>query len=665
MLYLKALHVENLFQYREFDIAFAPGINLILGPNGSGKTNLLNCLYFALTGELPAKKSDCIRRGGGDSFLVELNLEIDAKPLIIRRSNKSHSLICDSTSIEGLNQVNEALGNLLGIDIQLLEKLIFLSGSHLRGLINCSSKERLEFFQSLLPIKSMQKLWNDMGHWIAVKQAELSHDYTMECNEYAKLETEIQLYGDVRSSAKIAEEINRLDRYCEVKLQYDRVFDKYSEASSRYRQAQERIELIQQNYPKTDPLMEKLVPLYDQLTQLRKQALATLQRWRQRPPVKHGPSEKEIENAKINLGVLRQHAQQLQQILELLEERDECPVCHSHIDRFQLAEQYRNELVRTISELRKQEQQIRNLEQQRKEAQENAKLRANLRKELEIIRQQQRRLLNNTNYRLRNIDFASLEQYLKDRQQAKNAEIKIQQLLQEQAYHKGLMESYDRQLSELKNKMISITLESDDFDYNELNICNLSKKLQKEYELAKRVEECKLKLNMLQNYVKLHEEIKTKRNRLEIIKQVRSIFHTEGAPKLLTRRFLNALNANINKILDILHTNYAVAFLEDGSCRVQYQTGAQFSEKQLSYGEQLMLALALYITLGSLNHSLKLLILDEPTIGLDDDHVERVPVMLLNLLKDTGMQIVCATHEKKLLPAATQVVELTTPVTSS
>jgi len=52
-LYLKSIKVKGWRNYTGENICFSPGINLFLGNNGQGKTNLLEAVYFLSTGQSP------------------------------------------------------------------------------------------------------------------------------------------------------------------------------------------------------------------------------------------------------------------------------------------------------------------------------------------------------------------------------------------------------------------------------------------------------------------------------------------------------------------------------------------------------------------------------------------------------------------------------------
>ena len=63
------LRLLNFRNYGEVGLALRPGVNILLGGNGSGKTNLLEGLYFLahLTGFRADRDSALLRRGAKSS----------------------------------------------------------------------------------------------------------------------------------------------------------------------------------------------------------------------------------------------------------------------------------------------------------------------------------------------------------------------------------------------------------------------------------------------------------------------------------------------------------------------------------------------------------------------------------------------------------------------
>ncbi len=70
-MYIESLYLENFRNYREINIPFSKGTNLILGNNGEGKSNLIEAIYMLSTSKsfrsAPDKK---IRRFGTDGYIV-------------------------------------------------------------------------------------------------------------------------------------------------------------------------------------------------------------------------------------------------------------------------------------------------------------------------------------------------------------------------------------------------------------------------------------------------------------------------------------------------------------------------------------------------------------------------------------------------------------------
>lgn len=56
---LSRLQLGDFRNYRQLDIALSPSLNVILGDNGSGKTSLLEAIYFIGSGGARFVVADC------------------------------------------------------------------------------------------------------------------------------------------------------------------------------------------------------------------------------------------------------------------------------------------------------------------------------------------------------------------------------------------------------------------------------------------------------------------------------------------------------------------------------------------------------------------------------------------------------------------------------
>ena len=101
---MHSLELSNFCQHPERMITFAPGLNMLIGPNGSGKTNILRALQFALTGDAGGErpKADDVYQGMGEGGGAPLHAIAAAvqdalfdKGVIVRNSHCSSNNVFD------------------------------------------------------------------------------------------------------------------------------------------------------------------------------------------------------------------------------------------------------------------------------------------------------------------------------------------------------------------------------------------------------------------------------------------------------------------------------------------------------------------------------------------------------------------------------------------
>jgi DNA replication and repair protein RecF len=76
--YLRALRLVNFRNYPDDSVILAPGLNVIVGDNAQGKTNLLEAISFAVTGSSPRTPNDSeVVRWGQDFTRTEARVSLD------------------------------------------------------------------------------------------------------------------------------------------------------------------------------------------------------------------------------------------------------------------------------------------------------------------------------------------------------------------------------------------------------------------------------------------------------------------------------------------------------------------------------------------------------------------------------------------------------------
>jgi DNA replication and repair protein RecF len=76
--YLRALRLVNFRNYSDDTVVLAPGLNVVVGDNAHGKTNLLEAISFAVTGSSPRTPNDSeVVRWGQDFARTEARVFLD------------------------------------------------------------------------------------------------------------------------------------------------------------------------------------------------------------------------------------------------------------------------------------------------------------------------------------------------------------------------------------------------------------------------------------------------------------------------------------------------------------------------------------------------------------------------------------------------------------
>lgn len=71
-MHIRSLYLQQFRNYREAQVHFDPGLNLICGPNAQGKTSLLEALHYLMIGRsFRSTRNDDLKHFGTNSFYVE------------------------------------------------------------------------------------------------------------------------------------------------------------------------------------------------------------------------------------------------------------------------------------------------------------------------------------------------------------------------------------------------------------------------------------------------------------------------------------------------------------------------------------------------------------------------------------------------------------------
>ncbi|MFI0435186.1 MAG: DNA replication/repair protein RecF [Parachlamydiaceae bacterium] len=110
-MYIKSLYLERFRNYREAYFEFSPSLNFICGPNGQGKTSLLEAIHYLMFGRSfrPGLHQDLIHLGCHSFYLESIFCKYDVdQKLRVYNEGKERKFVYNHTTLQSIS-------NLLGI----------------------------------------------------------------------------------------------------------------------------------------------------------------------------------------------------------------------------------------------------------------------------------------------------------------------------------------------------------------------------------------------------------------------------------------------------------------------------------------------------------------------------------------------------------------------
>jgi DNA replication and repair protein RecF len=108
-MYIKSIELKNFRNYEDFSIEFDQDVNLIIGKNAQGKTNLIEAVYLTSMGRSfrTSRDSDLIRFGCDTAFIrVEASKElIDTRVEVMISRNSRKAIKKDGTFVRKTSQL--------------------------------------------------------------------------------------------------------------------------------------------------------------------------------------------------------------------------------------------------------------------------------------------------------------------------------------------------------------------------------------------------------------------------------------------------------------------------------------------------------------------------------------------------------------------------------
>jgi DNA repair exonuclease SbcCD ATPase subunit len=163
------------------------------------------------------------------------------------------------------------------------------------------------------------------------------------------------------------------------------------------------------------------------------------------------------------------------------------------------------------------------------------------------------------------------------------------------------------------------------------------------------------------------EEIKKSKERASsltkfcsMLDQARALLHRDAFPSGKIKAFVDKMLTGANSYLECMHAGFSMSYSTDGFLAYFHKTCKTMRADRLSGGEKVIFALAFRFAVNELHTDTGFLVLDEPTVFLDDAHIIDV-VNALALVKSKlvpRVQLIVVTHDERLAAVADSVFQV-------
>ncbi len=166
---INSVRLRNFKSHADTEVKFGPGINVILGQNGAGKTSIFEAISFALFKEYSGNIEDLVRRGQKEMSVSVVFTSHGKAYRVIRKRTKnatdSNLFIIDGTEKEmrsGDSGVDEEISSILGIDRHIFMNAIYVRQGEIEKLLTETPSRKKQVIGRLLGIESVEKVWEGM-----------------------------------------------------------------------------------------------------------------------------------------------------------------------------------------------------------------------------------------------------------------------------------------------------------------------------------------------------------------------------------------------------------------------------------------------------------------------------------------------------------------------
>lgn len=678
---LSELELSNFKNFREKRVEFEPGINVLQGPNGSGKTTILEGVEFALYGSVGGKTGlEPLIKVGETTASASLAFQVqegDARRQyrVFRQMTRGET----GTSTTGayLNRdgievttrksaVDDRVLDMLGIAHTAYGNSCFLRQGEIRALLE-AGKEREREIDRMMGLgvfedawKDLRKTESDLEKKVASTKEELIRaeaelrnlssvrkDLTERIEEKVRLEAQSKEaegrlgdLSDLQIPAGPSGDFVRLEKARAVQVQkVEGLKDQIGQLEDRIEAVNERLLELEAELLRRENRIEGLKDEEESLAGRISKAKEESELGR----TAANELESEISRAEAKLGV---HEDLIRVFSQMEVKRElQCPICGSELtpDHARETRKSLDSRIRSLQEL---------VEGRRNDLRRFRKSEEGTRSRLERLENQ---LSDVRSERAEAEAQNSGVRLAKEEMDAETGTLMAQkrELEKELESERHLLEELEKQAAGSPDEM---AVDEEVAKSRAAYLANrqILERLEKEIpQLMERLAEEQMKKAAL---AKARDEHSNLSQDLEIIQDIRWAFNNIGP--YARSKMLSAVSERTRELFRRIYSGGTITDIslgQDYDVSAKTEDGVQLPSRLLSVGERVIAGLALRIALAQIwpgapgqdGEGPGFLILDEPTEYLDESNVRSLAGSIANL-RALG-QVIIVTHDRQLM----------------